>query len=243
MLNVKDLVVETWDKVPLLKKVSIEIRKNKITGLIGESGSGKTILSKTLSALLPETIFFKEGIFSYKGETIDYNRLKKLRGTHIFYTPQNAAASLNPVMKLKHQVNETSKIGPLELIELLKSLGFPDPQRILNAYPFELSGGENQRCLLAIAAALQPELLILDEPTAGLDQHLQGNFIRLVKEIQEQYDLTILLITHNLSIARNISDYVYIILQGEIVEQGTPEDLFSSPVHNYTKEIVRLLLC
>jgi ABC-type dipeptide/oligopeptide/nickel transport system ATPase component len=230
--------VGTNEPTPLLKDVTIEITQNKITCLIGESGSGKTIFSKTISALLPDTIFIKKGDIFYKGGPIDYNRLKRLRGRHIFYTPQNAAASLNPVIMIKNQINEVSKMKHTQLIEILKNLEFHDSERILNAYPFELSGGENQRCLLAMAVALQPELLILDEPTAALDHHLQEGFMDLIKKIQQQYNLTILLITHNLSIVRNTSDYIYVILKGEIVEEGTPGDLFSSPSHIYTKEIV-----
>jgi ABC-type dipeptide/oligopeptide/nickel transport system ATPase component len=238
LLNVQSLVVETIDAIPLLKDVTIEIKKNKITSLIGESGSGKTIFSKAISALLPETIFIKKGDIFYNGKSIDYNRLKKLRGKHIFYTPQNAAASLNPVIKIKYQVNEISKIKHNQLIEILENLDIHEPERMLNSYSFELSGGENQRCLLAMAAAMQPELLILDEPTAALDHHLQEGFMKLIKRIQQQYNLTILLITHNLSIVRNTSDYIYILLNGIIVEEGTPGDLFSSPSHIYTKEIV-----
>jgi len=238
LLNVRDLVVETIDTTPLLKDVTIEIKKNKITSLIGESGSGKTIFSKAVSALLPETIFIKKGDIFYTGEPIDYNRLKRLRGRHIFYAPQNAAASLNPVIKIKNQINEVSKMKHNRLIEILENLDFHDPELILNSYPFELSGGENQRCLLAMAVAPQPELLILDEPTAALDHYLQEGFMELIKKIQHQYNLTILLITHNLSIVRSTSDYIYIILKGEIVEEGNPGDLFSSPSHIYTKEIV-----
>jgi ABC-type dipeptide/oligopeptide/nickel transport system ATPase component len=244
LLNTKDLTAALGNQkgsdvstVHLLEKVTIDIRKNQITTLIGESGSGKTIFSKTISALLPESIFVKKGDIFYKGESVNYKTLKKLRGKHIFYSPQNAAASLNPVLKIKRQINETSKINHAQLIDLLENLDFHDPERILNSYPFELSGGENQRCLLAMAAALKPELLILDEPTSALDQHLQEGFMDLIEKIRQQYHLTILLITHNLSIVRNISDYIYIIFKGEIVEQGTPEDLFSCPVHSYTKEI------
>jgi len=238
LLNVQNLVVETIDAIPLLNDVTIEIKKNNITSLIGESGSGKTIFSKAISALLPKSIFIKKGNIFYNGKSIDYNRLKKMRGKHIFYTPQNAAASLNPVIKIKNQINEISKIKHNRLIEILKNLDIHEPEQILNSYPFALSGGENQRCLLAMAAAMKPELLILDEPTAALDHDLQEGFMKLIKKIQQQYKLTILLITHNLSIIRNTSDYIYILLKGIIVEEGTPGDLFSSPSHIYTKEIV-----
>jgi len=243
LLKVENLAVEkiepkTGHAVPLLENVTIEIEKNKITGLIGESGAGKTIFSKTLSALLPGNVFVTKGTIFYDGRPIDYEMLKKKRGAHIFYTPQNAAASLNPVIKIKRRIYETSRIEPARLIEILRDLDVDEPEHLLHAYPFQLSGGENQRCLLAMAAALQPELLILDEPFASLDYHVQHGFTALIKKIQQQYNLTILLISHNLSIVGNISDTIYVILKGKIVEKGTPGELFSSPTHEYTKEIV-----
>ncbi len=231
------------DSIPLLQNVSIDIRKNKITCLIGESGSGKTIFSKTIAALLPENVFIEHGNILYQGQSLDYGTLKKSRGRLIFYSPQNASSSLNPVIKIKRQVNESSKLDQTQLLDLFRDLEFQDPERILNSYPFQLSGGENQRCLLAMAVALRPELLILDEPTSALDYHLQEGFMGLIKKIQQQFGLTILLITHNLSLVRNAADYIYIILDGEILEEGTPGDLLTCPRHAYTKEIVDITYC
>jgi ABC-type dipeptide/oligopeptide/nickel transport system ATPase component len=238
VLKVENLAVETEQVVPILENINIQIQKNKITSLIGESGAGKTIFAKTLAALLPAHIAVTKGTIFYQDQPVTYDMLKKMRGSHIFYTPQNAPASLNPVIKIKNQISETSKISHQQLIKLLKDLGIHDPVRILNSYPFELSGGENQRCLLAMAAALKPRVLILDEPTASLDQSLQEGFMQLIKILQQQYNLTILLITHNVSIARDVSDYIYILLKGKIIEQGPPQELFSNPTHEYTKEIV-----
>lgn len=200
--------------IPLLQNVSIDLRKDKITCLIGESGSGKSIFSKTIAALLPENVFIEQGEIVYQGQSLAYSMLKKLRGRSIFYSPQNAAASLNPVLKIKRQVDEWSNLNQKQLLDLLKDLEFQDPERILNSYPFQLSGGENQRCLLAMAVAQQPELLILDEPTSALDFHLQEEFIELIKKVRERFGLTILLITHNLALVRNAADYIYIILNG-----------------------------
>lgn len=246
LLSAQNLTVSIENQIPntplplsirLLQNVSMDLRKDKITCLIGESGSGKTIFSKTIAALLPENVFIEQGDIFYKGKAIDYSTLKKSRGRGIFYTPQNAAASLNPVLKIKRQVNEWSRLEQAQLLDLFRDLEFRDPERVLNSYPFQLSGGENQRCLLAMAVAQQPELLILDEPTSAMDLHLQEEFVGLIKKIQQQFELTILLITHNLSLVRNAADYIYIILNGEILEQGTPDDLLTSPRHAYTKEI------
>lgn len=251
LLSAQNLTVSSENQPPnaplplsvrLLQNVSIDLRKDKITCLIGESGSGKTIFSKTIAALLPENVFIEHGDILYQGQPIDYRMLKKSRGRGIFYTPQNAAASLNPVLKIKRQVNEWSKLEQAQLLDLFRDLEFRDPERVLNSYPFQLSGGENQRCLLAMAVAQQPELLILDEPTSALDHHLQEEFIGLIKKIQQRFGLTILLITHNLSLVRNAADYIYIILNGEIIEHGTPAELLTCPRHAYTMEIVDITL-
>jgi ABC-type dipeptide/oligopeptide/nickel transport system ATPase component len=238
MLKIENLAVEIDQVVPILENINIRVKRNKITSLIGESGAGKTIFARTLAALLPANIAVTKGAFFYDDQPVTYDSLKKMRGSHIFYTPQNASAALNPVIKIKNQIKETSRIEHHELIKLLKDLGIHDPDRILNSYPFELSGGENQRCLLAMAAAQKPRVLILDEPTASLDQPLQEGFMQLIKTLRQQYHLTILLITHNVSIAGNISDYIYIILKGKIIEQGPPRELFLNPTHDYTREIV-----
>lgn len=237
-LVVKGLAAKGQQAVTILKNISIEIPKNKITCLIGESGAGKTIFAKTLAALLPKHMIITNGTISYNQQPVTYDKLKRMRGSYIFYTPQNAAVSLNPVIKIKNQIKETSKIGHSQLIKILTELNIRNPDRVLNSYPFALSGGENQRCLLAMAMASKPQLLILDEPTSSLDQPLQKGFMQLIKQIQQQYHLTILLITHNLSIARNESDYIYIMLKGEIIEKGCPQELFTFPNHDYTREII-----
>jgi ABC-type dipeptide/oligopeptide/nickel transport system ATPase component len=241
-LKVQGLRVEAANKVPILKDIAIDIRGNKITCLLGESGAGKTILSKTISALLPEAVLLKKGEFFFNNEPIGYEHLKKLRGKEIFYAPQNASASLNPVVKIRKQIMEVSRIKLEHVIQVLKELEFSDPEVVLDSYPFELSGGENQRCLLAMAIASKPHLLILDEPTAALDYDLQERLIVLIKRIYQQYNLTLLIITHNLSFAEVISDHIYIIFKGEIVDHGPPGSLLTSPTHPYTREIVDHLI-
>jgi ABC-type dipeptide/oligopeptide/nickel transport system ATPase component len=246
LLKIKNLSAEikagAWSKPQsLLKNINIHIRENKITALIGESGAGKTIFSRTISALLPENVFITAGNFYYKGNEVDYNRLKKIRGKEIFYAPQNAAASLNPVLKIKKQIAEVSKISRRSLVGILKFMNIEEPAKLLNSYPFELSEGENQRALLTMALAVKPSLLVLDEPTSALDIDSRREFIKLVKNIRSEYSLSILLITHNLSIVAHIADYIYIMLSGEIVEKGKPGIIFQKPSHPYTREIVNLL--
>ncbi|MFC2155959.1 ATP-binding cassette domain-containing protein [Acidobacteriota bacterium] len=243
MLKVKNLSVESRtgnrkNPSPLLKQVSVTVKKNKITALIGESGAGKTIFARSISALLPDKVHITSGNFFYEGAELDFNRLKRFRGREIFYSPQNAAASLNPVIRIKKQIGEISNISFPSLVEILTFLNIEEPLKLLNAYPFELNEGENQRTLLAMAIAVKPRLLILDEPTSALDSDSRKDFMELIQNLQRKYAVAILLITHDLSILKHIADYIYIILQREIVESGETAALFRKPRHAYTKEIV-----
>ncbi len=227
--------------VPLLRNIDLAVRENQITALIGESGAGKTILARAVAALLPENIRIVNWSVFYRARAVDADWLRRARGREIFYAPQNAAGSFNPVIKIKKQIKEVSKIPPEQLVEILKFLNVDDPARLLNAYPFELSEGENQRALLALALSMKPEILILDEPTSALDSASQADFIKLINKAQLEFHLSILLITHNLDMVRNIADHIYIIFNGEIVDQGNPSLLFQNPNHPYTREIVDYL--
>ncbi|MCP4147239.1 MAG: ABC transporter ATP-binding protein [bacterium] len=201
-----------------MEGICFDIYDKSITAILGETGAGKTILAKALVQLLPEKLFITSGNIIFKNKTIPKENLKTLRGKGIFYVPQNARAALNPVVKIKTQINETSELEPTQLDALMKNLGFDEPGIILNSYPCQLSQGENQRSLIAMAAATQPELMVLDEPTSNLDEKSQHNLAETIKKLQLQYNLTILLITHNLPIAAKISDYIYILQEGNIVE-------------------------
>jgi ABC-type glutathione transport system ATPase component len=229
---------EAGDNV-LLRDVAFAVNSRKVTALIGESGAGKTMLAKTISGLLDPGIFDIRGHIRWKGKSVvEGARLRELCGRTILYVPQNAAASLNPVMKIGKQLLEAAVIPRREVCEILRRLGLDDADRVMRAYPFELSGGENERCLIAMALALKPELLILDEPTAELDSRVQGEMMDLLDEFQKALDLTLLIITHNLFLVRKMADRIYIIRDGSIVEHGDREAILNAPVHPYTREIV-----
>jgi ABC-type glutathione transport system ATPase component len=223
----------------LLRDVAFTVNSRQVTALIGESGAGKTLLAKTISGLLDPGIFDIRGLIRLKGKpVVEWTRLKELRGRTILYAPQNAAASLNPVMKIGKQLLEAAVIPGEEVCQILRRLGLADADRVMRAYPFELSGGENERCLIAMALALRPELLILDEPTAELDAHVQEEMMDLLDDFQKDLDLTLLIITHNLFLVRKMADRIYIIRDGSIVEHGGRETILHAPVHPYTREIV-----
>ncbi len=236
-LSVESTMPGEKQPITLLNNVHLDIKESQITALIGESGAGKTILAKTIAALLPGNVYIAGGNFFYRGHEVNPDWLKQARAREIFYSPQNAAASFNPVIKIKKQIAETAKIPEQSLIDILEFLDIAEPVKLLNSYPFELSEGENQRALLALAITIKPDILLLDEPTSALDSSAQQDFMKIIEKIRREYSPGILLITHNLAIVEDIADYIYIILTGEIIEEGKPGTIFKNPVHPYTKEI------
>jgi ABC-type glutathione transport system ATPase component len=215
----------------------MNVEDGRITALIGESGAGKTVLSRTLSGLLSDEMELNSGEIVYKSSLISYRWIQQNRGRIIFYMPQNAAAALNPIVKIKKQLGEICHRDSQPVDIVLRSVLLSDTDRILNSYPFQLSGGECQRCLLAMALILSPQLLIMDEPLVSLDYENQRNFMELIQGIQHKRQMTIMFATHNLNLIKNLADYVYILQKGQIVEEGRFCDLADQPQHGYTKEI------
>jgi len=226
----------------VLRAVNLEIMTGQFTVLLGESGAGKTMLARACCGLLPEGFSIGRGSIMYREKCVTTEAAwSGIRGRKIFYSPQNAAASLNPVLTIGRQIREYSRSSGKELLEMLAALQFADPRRILDSYPFMLSGGENQRCLLAMALAGGAELLILDEPTAELDASAQADLIRVLQDYQRRYALAILLISHHLDLIKAIANNLYIMYAGTIVDSGLPSDVLASPGHPYTREIAAYL--
>lgn len=229
---------ETAGTEPVLQELDLELPELALTTLIGESGCGKTMLCRALTALLPPGMIVRSGRIFFRGRQVDDP--SELRGRSIFYAPQNAAASLNPTRRIKGQILESSRRPRRDLPAIMSRLGFNDPERVLQSYPFQLSGGENQRCLLALALCLQPELLILDEPTAALDPELQEETLELISEIQVEFGLSLLLVTHNLELVRRHAGWLAIMEKGRLVETGPAARILAAPQHPYSREIVKL---
>jgi len=186
----------------ILQNFSFSVPENKTSILQGPSGFGKTTFAKTLAGLLPENIAVTEGTLLYRGEPILYKQLKKKRGAGVFYFPQEATVSLNPVKKIGKQLRDTpgrtrSKHDPADILEQMK---FRDPRELMKAYPHQLSEGENRLCILTMAILAGPELLILDEPVTSLDDPTKKKFLELL----EHYEFpTLLVITHSKEIFEN----------------------------------------
>lgn len=226
------------DKIAVLADIDLLVEENRIAALIGESGAGKTMLCKAMSGLLPASVRVTAGRVLWRGEEVTAEQWPGLRGKTIFYAPQNAAASFNPVMRIGEQIKETARIPEGKIKEMMVFLNLSDPGRILSAYPFELSEGENQRALLCLALSLNPEILLLDEPTSSLDLEVQEEFMVLIKKLQSGYRLAILLVSHNLGLVAGIADYIYLIQAGRLKEHGTFAQLLDAPAHPYTRELL-----
>jgi ABC-type glutathione transport system ATPase component len=245
LLRAEDLWVENAGasrQQPVLRAIDLEITAGRITVLLGESGAGKTMLARALCGLLPDGFFISRGSVAYRGKPLaTAASWAAVRGRKIFYAPQNAAASLNPVLTIGRQIAETSLISNGQLLDMLAGMQFAEPRRILASYPFMLSGGENQRCLLAMALASRAEILILDEPTAELDAEAQAETIRVLQAQREPHALTVLLISHHLEFVKSIAQNLCVMFQGELVEAGVPEAVLRAPRHAYTRDIAAYL--
>lgn len=226
----------------VLRAVDLELRAGEITALLGASGAGKTMLARACCGLLPQGFFISRGAIAYREDPISGEAAwAKLRGRRIFYAPQNAAASMNPVLTIGRQIRETSRLGEKQLLDMMAALQCADARRLLASYPFMLSGGENQRCLLAMALSGGAELLILDEPTAELDAAAQADFITVLQACRRRYGLTVLLISHQLDLLAECAENLCVMCAGTVVDAGTFNAVLAAPRHPYTREVATYL--
>lgn len=245
MLRAEDLWVEKdagGGAVAVLRGVNLVIPPGRVTVLLGETGAGKTLLARSLCGLLPRGFRVSRGRILFGGRPLSApGDWDGVRGRGIFYAPQNAAASFNPVLTIGRQIGECSRIGAVELEDLLARLLIPDPRRVLRSHAFALSGGENQRCLLALALACRPDVLILDEPTSEIDAAAHDSFVRVLLECQRARSMTVLLISHHLGFIHAINQGLCVMSGGRIVDAGNQGAVLAAPGHEYTREIAAYL--
>ncbi len=237
------------DPVRAVDGVDFRIFPGEIVALVGESGSGKSISALALAKLVPEpagriaggsVTFQTLEVFKLKG-----SELRKLRGARIAYIFQEPATSLNPVFTVGWQIGEALRLHrkgvkvKTEVEKLLADVGLPNPARTAKAYPHELSGGMQQRAMIAMALACNPDLLVADEPTTALDVTVQKQILDLLVELRKTRGLSILLITHNLGIVAHVADRVYVMNNGKIVESGETKTVLRTPQHDYTKKLLK----
>ncbi len=253
LLMVDDLSVgfrSTQGDTVAVRNTSFRIDEGETVALVGESGSGKSVTALSIMQLLPyPTAYHPGGSIRFRGDELmgaDAERMQRVRGDRISMIFQEPMTSLNPLHKVEKQINETlilhkgmsetqARTRALELLELVQ---IRDPHSRLHSYPHQLSGGQRQRVMIAMALANEPDLLIADEPTTALDVTIQAQILKLLKDLQRQMHMSLLLITHDLNIVRKIADRVCVMRDGEILERGMTERLFTVPQHEYTKELL-----
>lgn len=224
--------------------VSLEVMSGETVALVGESGCGKSVTALSVMKLIPVPPGRYEGgrvlIGGRDVLSMSERDLQALRGAEVSYVFQEPGSSLNPVFTVGWQIAECIKLhrpgvdAGKEVVDLLRMVGIPDPEQRAGAYPHEMSGGMQQRVMIAMALACRPKLLIADEPTTALDVTIQAQILDLLSGLQKELGMSVLLITHNLGIVADVADRVYVMYAGQIVESGNAREVISSPSHPYT---------
>jgi oligopeptide/dipeptide ABC transporter ATP-binding protein len=253
ILEIEDLSIE-FDTprgiARVVDRVSLGVRPGEIVGIIGESGSGKTLTALSVLGLLPKRARIRSGSIRLAGESLiglPESRWRKIRGERVALIPQDALRALNPVLRIDTQVGE-----PLDLhrrtpwraakrkaVDLLAAVHLREPARQATKYPHQFSGGMQQRAMIAMGLALEPQLLIADEPTTALDVTVQAQVLKLLREIRATYHTAILFITHDLGVVAELCDSVYVMYAGAVVEQGPVQQILARPSHPYTGALLR----
>jgi len=225
--------------------VSFELQPGEVLAIVGESGSGKSVTAQTITGLTRAPNAKITGSVSYRGRELiglDDDQLRDIRGEQIAMVFQDPMSSLNPVYRVGDQISEmirahrdvSKREASHRAIELLRSVGIPNPERRVRHYPHEFSGGMRQRVMIAMALALEPEVLIADEPTTALDVTVQAQILRLLDQLNRDRDLAVILITHDLGVVAEVADRVLVMYAGQIVEDATLDEIFYDPQHPYT---------
>ncbi|MEX2643797.1 MAG: ATP-binding cassette domain-containing protein, partial [Acetobacterales bacterium] len=236
--------------VDAVRGISFDVRRGETLALVGESGSGKTVSALSILQLLPyPAAFHPKGSVMFRHEELigaEPAILREVRGNNVAMIFQEPMTSLNPLHTIEKQVSEamflhraiTRREARERTLELLHKVGLPEAESRLNAYPHQLSGGQRQRVMIAMALANDPDVLIADEPTTALDVTIQAQILQLLKDLQAEYGMALMLITHDLGIVRNMAERVCVMKDGEIVEAGDVATVFDQPQHAYTRHLL-----
>ena len=234
-----------------VKDVSLEVSPGEVVAIVGESGSGKTVTAKTILGLLPETAISSGAVLINGNNVISVSasKLREIRGRDVAMVFQEPSTALNPVFTVGWQIAEgirahaghgraSAKDAKARAIEALRKVGIPDPETRVNYYPHQFSGGQKQRVVIAAALALNPGLIVADEPTTALDVTVQAEILQLLRELRDQYGTSIVLITHNMGVVADLADRVVVMYQGDVVEEASARVLFAEPKQDYTKKLL-----
>lgn len=248
MLKIENISINYQNK-QVVKDLSFQVSPSEILGIVGESGSGKSTLLKSILDLLGDGGKVTKGQILFEEKPLlkmSPRSLQQIRGKDIAYIFQHPEASFDPTIRIRHQFYECAKIHGMtqkseiehRICMLLKEMYFEDPERILNMYPFELSGGMCQRVAIAMAMLHKPRLLLADEPTSALDVTVQAQVVDTMMQLRKKTGCAILLVTHNMGVAAHMSDRIGVMRQGELVEYGECKKVLYTPEHPYTKNLI-----
>ena len=252
LLSIENLTVRLpagADRAYAMRNVSIDVHAGEIVCVVGESGSGKSMTANALMRLLPPGVAFESGRILFEGRDLTQigdAQMRRLRGEDLAMIFQEPMTALNPLLRIGDQIGEMFRIhtsmGADEIaartLDLLGEVHIPDPERAARAYPHELSGGQRQRAMIAMALALDPKVLIADEPTTALDVTTQAQILKLIREMQARKGTAVLFITHDFGVVAEIADRVVVMQHGEVVEQGAPGQVLRAPRHPYTRQLI-----
>ena len=252
LLEVKDLNIEFHDHLipeTVVYDFDLELKAGEIVGLVGESGSGKSMSALAIAGLLSRRDMHKRGQILFDGLdllTCERSKLRKIQGNEISMIFQEPVTSLNPVKRIGWQIEESLRIHTelnkeeryQKAIEMMKEVELPDPERLYRQYPHELSGGMRQRVMIAAAMICNPRILIADEPTTSLDVTIQAQIVELLKRMNREKQTSILFISHDLSLVKQLCERVLVMKGGYIVETGLTQEVFAHPKEEYTQRLI-----
>ncbi len=246
LLSVRDLTISYSPGVYAVDHLSLDVYEGEILAIVGGSGSGKSTFLQCAIGLLSDGSADVEGMLSYRGEALlsrGEERWNQLRGKEISMIFQNTAASMNPNKKIRRQVwdyvrvhSDMSREEALDAMSrFMQSLRLKEPERVLNSFPFQLSGGMQQRVAIAMSMLLHPSLILADEPTSALDVTVQAQVVSQIRDLREKYGTAVVFVTHNMGVASYIADRIAVMEKGKLVELGARDQVIFSPEKDYTK--------
>ncbi len=255
LLDIRNLAIDFATEtgtVEAVKGISFTVAEGETLAIVGESGSGKSVTGLALTRLLPEPpAIYRTGEILLSGRDVlkmNPRELRNIRGNKIAYIFQEPSTSLNPVFTIRNQIAEAIQLHrpevrdlDAEVVKYLDLVGIVDPTKRLHDYPHQLSGGMQQRVMIAMALSCQPELLVADEPTTALDVTIQAQIIDQLRELKTRVRMAIILITHNFGIISGLADHVAVMFRGKIVEYGPTREVLANPQHPYTRALIQCI--
>ena len=255
LLQVQDLQLEFKTARGILKalnNITFDVKPREVFGLVGETGCGKTVTGLSVLRLLPKSARITSGSILFNDKDLlkaSMKEMETLRGNDIAMIFQDPSSSLNPVFTIGSQMERVirqhtqmnAQAAKSRAAEMLAKVGLPDVQRMLASYPHQLSGGQQQRVMIAMALSCNPKLLIADEPTTALDVTIQAQILRLLRDLQEQFEFSVILITHNLGVVAQTCDRLAVLYAGRVAEIGSTADIFNNPQHPYTRGLMNAI--